>query len=374
MSDRILVGTRKGLFQLDRVADSRPCRWEIRAAAFLGDNVSMVLPDARDGTLFAALDHGHFGCKMQRSCDGGQSWQECAVPTYPPQPEEEQPPNAMGGKPAPWNLELVWALESGGRDEPGVLWAGTIPGGLFRSADAGDTWELNRALWDEPRRRLWFGGGYDHPGIHSICVDPSDSRHVIVGVSCGGVWETRDGGGTWECRATGMKADYMPPERMYDPEIQDPHRVVQCPNNLNCLWAQHHNGIFRTVDGCASWQQIDGVPLSSFGFAVAVHPHDPATAWFVPGVKDEHRIPVDGRVAVTRTRDGGASFDVLTEGLPGPHAYDLVFRHALDVDESGERLVFGSTTGSLWISENQGDLWHCISEHLPPIYCTRFVK
>ncbi len=373
MSDRILVTTRKGLFILDRTGGRQP-NWEITRACFVGDNVPMALPDRRDGTWYAALNHGHFGTKLHRSSDAGERWEEATVPEYPPKPADvEEPPSPMGGKSVPWNLELLWCLEAGGRDEPGVIWAGTIPGGLFKSIDSGKSWDLNRPLWDDPRRLKWFGGGYDYPGIHSICVDPTNSKSIRVGVSCGGVWTTTDGGEKWECRYSGMFADYMPPEQKFDNDIQDPHRLAQCAGQLNHLWVQHHNGIFRSTDGGATWQHIDKPAVSGFGFAVAVHPRDGNTAWFVPGVKDEHRVPVDGKLVVTRTRDGGRSFDVLSNGLPGPHAYDLVFRHALDIDEAGNRLVFGSTTGSLWVSENQGDQWNCVSTHLPPIYCTRFV-
>lgn len=375
MSDRVLVATRKGLFTVDRVTGSGESRWEVAQAAFLGDNVTYVLPDRRDGAVYASLNHGHFGVKVHRSRDGGETWEECAVPVYPPQPEGyDPPPDPMGGKPAPWNLEMLWTLAAGGDDEPGVLWAGTLPGGLFSSTDHGASWELNRPLWDDPRRFQWFGGGYDHPGIHSICVDHRDARRLIVGVSCGGVWETRNGGESWELRATGMRAEYMPKEREYDPGIQDPHCLVQCPAHPEHLWVAHHNGVFRSTDGAASWREIEEVPPSVFGFACAVHPEDPNIAWFVPAIKDEKRIPVDGRVVVTRTRDGGESFDVLTKGLPEQHAYDLTFRHALDVDETGDRLVFGSTTGSLWMADNQGDSWECVTNHLPPIHCTRFVR
>ena len=371
MSDRALLATRKGFFVVERGGGAK---WDISHWAFLGDNVSMILRDPRDGTIYAALNHGHFGVKVHRSTDEGRLWEQCATPAYPPMPEGyEPPPNPMSGKPIPWNLEMIWCLEPGGSDQPGVIWAGTLPGGLFRSYDRGQTWELNRPLWDRPERGQWFGGGYDYPGIHSIIVDPADSDHVFVAVSCVGVWETTDGGDSWRCKTDGMRAEYMPPEQQFDPIIQDPHRVVHCPADLKCMWAQHHNGIFRTTDGGAKWQELVGVPVSSFGFAVAVHPREPGTAWFVPGIKDEKRIPVDGRVVVTRTRDGGRTFDVLSEGLPSRHAYDLVYRHALEVDESGDRLMFGSTTGSLWVSENQGDTWHCISEHLPPIHAVRFV-
>jgi photosystem II stability/assembly factor-like uncharacterized protein len=135
---------------------------------------------------------------------------------------------------------------------------------------------------------------------------------------------------------------------------------------------QHHNGIFLSDDGGQQWRELTEVPPSSFGFAVAVHPADPDTAWFVPATKDERRYPVDARLVVTRTRDGGHSFEVLSRGLPQGPAYDLVYRHALDCSADGERLAFASTTGSLWISEDQGDTWHCVSEHLPPVLCVRF--
>ena len=269
-------------------------------------------------------------------------------------------------------MHQVWALEAGGADRADVLWGGTIPGGLFQSRDRGESWQLIRSLWDRPERANWFGGGYDEPGIHSICVDPRDSRHVTVGVSCGGVWVTGNAGETWDCRATGMFAEYMPEERRLDPTIQDPHRVVQCVSAPDNLWAQHHNGVFRTSNGAAHWQEVPDVPPSNFGFAVAVHPQDPEVAWLVPGIKDQCRIPVDGKLVVTRTRDGGRTFEVLRNGLPQEHAYDLVFRHALDVDAAGERLVMGSTTGGLWISENGGDEWSVVNTHLPPIYQVLF--
>ena len=148
---------------------------------------------------------------------------------------------------------------------------------------------------------------------------------------------------------------------------------MQCPSDPDSLWVQHHNGIFRSTDASESWQEIKEAGPSTFGFAVAVHPVDPRTAWFVPAISDEQRIPVDGRFVVTRTRDGGESFDVLDDGLPQDGAYHLVYRHGLDVDETGTVLAMGSTTGSVWISQNQGDSWSCLSGDLPPIYAVRFV-
>ena len=157
---------------------------------------------------------------------------------------------------------------------------------------------------------------------------------------CGGVWETRDGGATWQLAGRGLRAAYMPPEQADNQAIQDAHRMVRCAAAPDHFWIQHHNGVFRAVDGIAEWTALQP-PLSGFGFAVGVHPHDPATAWLVPAVKDEYRYPVDGRLVVTRTRDGGRSFDTLTEGLPQTDAYDLVYRHGLDVDGTGDRLAVG---------------------------------
>jgi hypothetical protein len=262
----------------------------------------------------------------------------------------------------------LWALESDGKH----LWAGTIPGGLFTSSDRGASWQLVRGLWDRPERAEWSGGGYDQPGIHSIAVDPRDTRRITVAISTGGAWQSRDGGESWSVSAQGMYAEYMPPEKRFDQNSQDVHRLVQCAARPDVMWAQHHNGVFRSTDGARSWQEVTAIKPSKFGFAVAVHPQNPELAWFVPAVKDECRVPVDAKLVVARTRDGGKTFDVLRKGLPQEHAYDLVYRHCLDVDVSGERLAFGSTTGGLWLSEDQGDSWRCLSTQLPPIHCVRF--
>jgi len=368
MAPRCYVATRKGLFTLER----RAAGWEIAGTSFLGDCCTLAMQDPRTGQLYAALNHGHFGAKLHRSDDGGATWTEIGVPVYPEKPAGWTPAMPVEGVPAEWALKQIWALAPGGADEPGVLWCGTLPGGLFRTADGGESWALNRPLWDDPRREQWFGGGADHPGIHSICVDPRDARHVLLGVSCGGVWRTRDGGASWDHAGTGLRAAFMPPERQYEPNVQDPHLVVQSATTPDVLWVQHHNGIFHSTDSGATWSELENVAPSSFGFAVAVHPRDADTAWFVPATKDEFRYAVGGRVVVNRTRDGGRTFETLTEGLPQRHAYDLVYRHALDVDGSGEQLVFGSTTGSVWASENAGDSWVTISTHLPPVYAVRF--
>ncbi len=384
--DRLIVGTRKGLFVFES-DDAERRRWKQAAIHFIGEPVTSALADPRDGTLYAALNLGHFGVKLHRLSADASEWAPCATPVYPPQPEvgleaesasradvsadaTQAPVPAATPEPL-WSLEQIWTLEPGGADEPGTLWAGTIPGGLFRSDDRGESWTLMRSLWDRPERREWGGGGYDHAGIHSVLVDPRDSGHVTIAVSSGGVWQTFDRGATWKPTSRGMQADYMPPERREEENAQDPHRVVQCLSAPDKLWTQHHCAIFRSIDGGLGWTRVEAQP-SNFGFAVAVHPQDPETAWFVPAVKDACRIPVDGRFVVTRTRDGGRTFESFSEGLPSAPAYDLVYRHGLAIDATGNRLAMGSTTGGLWTSNDGGESWRELSAHLPPIYHVSF--
>jgi hypothetical protein len=367
MSDRLLVSTRKGLFSIRQ----RSGAWAVEAHWFLGDNVTLALIDRRDGRWYAALNLGHFGVKLRRSSDQGRSWQELPVPAYG---ADDTVSTGDGKPPQPAALSLLWALDTGGPGEAGRLWAGTLPGGLFRSDDAGESWSLVRSLWDRPERAQWFGGGYDAPGIHSICVDPRNPRVLRLAISCGGVWQSDDAGESWAQTAHGMFATFMPPERRNDPNIQDVHRMVQCQGAPDRLWAQHHNGVFASVDGARSWQEVPDVKPSVFGFAVAVHPRDPDIAWFVPAIKDECRVPVDGRLVIARTRDGGRSFDLLRDGLPQEPAYDLVYRHGLAIDASGERLAFGSTTGGMWISEDQGERWRAVEARLPPIHAVMFTE
>ena len=366
MTDTWLISTRKGLFTLE----GRGAHARVAAAAFVGDNVTLALADPRDGAWYAALDHGHFGAKLHRSDDRGATWTEIAAPAYPPKPDDVDDKDPWG-KPIPWSTRLIWSLAIA-PDAPGALWCGTIPGGLFRSDDRGASWRLVESLWHHPDRKRWMGGGADLPGLHSILVDPRDPQTVVIGVSCGGVWRSRDGGATWATAASGMISTFMPPDQQADPVIQDPHAVVQCAGAPTRFWSQHHCGIFRSDDDLASWHAVTAEP-SSFGFAVAVHPTDGDTAWFVPSLSDQKRAPVAGQVVVTRTRDGGKSFVALRDGLPQDHAYDLCFRHGLAISTDGLALTFGSTTGNLFATADQGDHWTVVARHLPPIYAVHHV-
>lgn len=354
MASRMLVGSRKGLLIFEPKGKS----WEIARQAFLGQPVSMAMHDPRDGALYVALNLGHFGAKLHRSDDGGVTWIEVAAPAFPKLDEKDAP-----------SVGMIWALEPAGADMPGTIWAGTMPAGLFRSDDQGVTWQLNEAFEAIPSKKEWFGGGNDAPGLHSIAIHPKDSRRMVTGISCGGAWATTDAGRSWSNASKGMWAAYMPPDQRENPSIQDPHRIVRCAAHPDTLWIQHHNAQFRSTDGAGAWGTIS----ETFGFAVAAHPRDPDTAWFVPAQKDEMRIPSDQDFCVLKTEDGGKSFRRITAGLPPRPCFDLVYRHALDVDGEGRDLAFGSTTGNLWASGDGGEHWRVVSNHLPPIYCLRIL-
>ena len=353
MADVLHVASRKGLFSFRR----NGAGWTAGPPAFLGEPVSQVLTDPRDGAIYAALRLGHFGVKLHRSLDGGESWSELPAPSFTAvEGADEKAPS----------VDTIWALAAGGPDQPGLIWAGVAPSALFVSRDRGESWSLVQSLYDRPERKLWMGGGTDLPAPHSIRVDPRDSRWITVAISCGGVWNSDDAGESWRVAGRGLRAAFMPPEQAFEPNVQDPHLIAACPAAPDVVWCQHHNGIFKSTDAAETFEEITDVAPSVFGFAVAVHPRDPDTAWFVPAVKDELRVPVDGKLVVTRTRDGGKSFETLGEGLPSP-SWDVIYRHALDVDGSGERLAMGSTTGNLWVSESGGERWTQVSTHLPPI-------
>ncbi len=346
--ERLLVATHKGLFTVERSSG----KWDVVEVSFEGGDVSSVLADARDGSLYAAIHDRQTGHHLHRSDDAGRSFQEVAVPRYP------------AGE-----LALVWALECGGPERPQRLWAGTIPGGLFRSDDRGESWTLMQALWDRGERRQWLAAGMSGPGIHSIAVDPRDADQLLIAISAGGVWRTRDAGASFAPVGAGLAANDAEAPGV---DVLDVHRLALCRANPDVVWLQHRAGIFRSEDGAETFQRVPGAAPSVYGFTVAAHPHDPMTAWFVPTVSNERRMPVNRRLCVMQTRDGGRSFEPKSRGLPERFAYDLVYRHALDVDNSGTLLALGSTTGNLWLSEDGGESFLCVTHHLPPITAVRF--
>lgn len=358
MGRKLAIASRKGLIFYN--ADGED--WRYDGVRFRGTPISMVMQDPRDGSIYAALDYGHFGPKLQRSDDHGVTWTEVTTPAFPKV-------DATDGAAALAVLN-IWALEPAGTDMPGTIWAGTVPAGIFRSDDKGLSWALNEPFMALPQRAEWGGAGNETPALSSMCIHPADSRNMAVSISAGGVWQTADGGGSWRNTSKGLWAAYMPPDLAENPNVQDVHQMRRSPSQPDRLYIQHHNAVFTSADGGENWREIS----KAFGFAVAVHPKDPLTAWFVPGEKDEYRLPQDETFCVTKTSDGGKTFRHVTKGLPPKPAFDLVLRHALDVDRTGRRLAFGSTTGNLWISSDAGEGWQLLSGHLPPVYCVRLLE
>ena len=361
---KLLLATRKGLFEVHTQAS----RSKIVRHDFPGDALSQVLVDRRHGIWYAAQNLGHFGVKMKRSQDQGKSWDDLAAPAFPVKPTE----GPWANDPTPWNVEQVWELVAGGHDVPGELWAGCLPAGLFRSTDHGQSWQLVDSLWLNEQRRDWMGGGYDHPGIHSILVDPPDPKHLTLGISSGGVWESRDRGHNWQIIGAGQEADYLPPEQLANMNQQDPHRLVSCSASPDVMWIQHHSGQYRSSDSGKTFKRINRGSGKDFGFAVAVDPKNSMRAWFVPAVADGKRFAVDGALCVLRTDDGGDTFTEFRKGLPQHSCFDLIYRHNLIVDASGKKLAMASSTGHLWFSHDAGETWRVAEMLLPPVYALSF--
>jgi len=388
VSKRILVGTRKGTFAVEKTGG----RWTPRLIGHGGMGVNFVARDPNSGALWAALGLGHWGAKLSRSTDDGATWHDASQIKFPEgaryysPPEPSEDPDAAPGPVTIKHATVLklWMIAFGA---PGHIYVGTIPGGLFVSKDGGDSFELNRPLWNHESRggdlfsgegsgmTHWFGTpaaadtGEFAPGIHSIAVDPSNPSRVLIAISTAGVLETTDGGETWHNRNKGLTNDYLP-----DPNAEwghDPHFLELSAGNPSHVWQQNHCGVFHSTDGAATWHKVshpnEGV---HFGFPVAVDADDGNTAWVVPGKADSERMAIDGGLFVARTTDGGETWQQLREGLPQQNAFDVIYRHALA--NSGDAVAFGTTTGNLYVSDNRGDGWHTVANNLPPIYSVRF--
>ena len=355
---KLLIGTSKGLV----VFEQRNGYWQFEKVHFLGFPVSYIYVDERNQEWWACLAHRHWGQKMHRSKDEGQSWRSIRMPKYPASA------TLKTGKAA--TLRKIWSFSQAGHDRPNELYFGTEPGGLFHSTDDGENFHLTESLWNHPSREdQWFGAGRDHPFIHSIVVDPRDSNHIYIAISCAGVFETRDNGNTWVPKNKGLIATYLPNQHT---EIgHDPHLLLACKSNPDVLWQQNHCGIFRSTNGGDLWENITGTDgFPDYGFALAIEDENPDVAWVIPAVSDEIRVAVDLSLCVCRTEDGGKTWKALRKGLPQGQCFDIVFRHSLA--KAGPKLAFGTTTGNLYLSEDYGDSWQTLSNNLARVECVCF--
>jgi hypothetical protein len=361
----VLVATRKGAWLFHGDAERKT--WRIDGPHFLGHIINHLVLDPRDGrTLLAAAKTGHLGPTVFRSTDLGHTWREAAQPpAFAPAPD--------GGGRA---VDHTFWLTPCHANEPNVWYAGTSPQGLFRSDDGGDTWEAFSCINDDPQYRAWMGtvqdGTPDGPKLHSILVDPRDPRHLYFAMSGGGVHESVDGGKTFAPLIKGLEV--VEGFAADDPTFHDPHCVRLCPGNPDRLYQQNHCGIYRLDRPGDEWVRIGTkMPkqVGDIGFPIVVHPRDADTAWVFPmdGQSVWPRTSPGGAPAVYGTQDGGESWQRLDTGLPQSQAWWTVKRQAMAADTRDPvGLYFGTTSGELWMSSDEGARWTCIVRHLPEIY------
>jgi len=353
----LMVGTTKGAFLFRGAADRQS--FEPTGPYFPGESIYALCFDGRAGRrrVLAATESSHWGAVVRCSDDLGATWSD-------PAEGNVRFPEGTGAA-----LTRVWQLRPAGDERPDTVYAGVEPAALFRSDDAGETFELVRELWDHPHRSHWQPGG-GGLCLHTVLPDPADPDRILVAISTGGVYRSDDGGKSWQARNQGVRAGFLPgPE----PEFgQCVHKVAQAAGRPDTLYLQNHGGLYRSDDGAESWTDIaNGVP-SDFGFPIVAHPGDPDTAYVIPLESDRFRCTPDGKARVYRTRDAGSSWEPLGEGLPQRGAYLTVLRDGFASDAMAPAgLYFGTRTGEVFASADEGERWRLVAGWLPPVLCVR---
>lgn len=353
----LMVGTTKGAFLFR--SDARRRAWEMEGPHFAGEEVYAMALDQRGGgrRLWAAPGSAFFGTTLRRSDDLGATWSE----------KDERPvrfPEESG-----LSVARIWQIRPGRDEEPERMFLGVEPTCLFESRDGGGSWAPVAGLLEHEHREKWTPG---NGGLcmHTILPDPASAERILVAFSTGGVYRTDDGGATWRPRNHGVRAEFLPDKH---PEFgQCVHKVVHHPSRPERLFLQNHWGLYRSDDWGDSWQDVaNGVP-SDFGFAMAMHPHDPDTVYIVPLEGDFFRCTPEAKLRVYRSRDGGASWHALTDGLPQEGAYETVLRDGMDTDGAPRAGVyFGTRSGKVYASADDGDSWSLVRDSLPPVLCVK---
>jgi hypothetical protein len=353
----VMVGTTKGAFLFHRADGASD--WAVDGPHFPGEEVYAMALDQRGGrrALWAAPGSPFFGATLRRSDDLGATWSG----------KDERP--VRFPEYSELALNRIWQIQPGRASEPDRMYLGVEPTCLFESGDGGDTWAPVRGFLEHEHRPKWTPG---NGGLcmHTILPDPSSEQRMLVAFSTGGVYRTDDDGATWQPRNKGVRAEFMPDKH---PEFgQCVHKVVHHSSRPERLFLQNHWGLYRSDDWGDSWHDIaNGVP-SDFGFAMAMHPHDAETVYILPMESDGFRCCPEAKLRVYRTRDGGASWEPLTRGLPQSEAYETVLRDALDTDAAEPAGVyFGTRSGKVYASADDGESWALVREGLPPVVCVK---
>jgi hypothetical protein len=358
MATRTLaIGTEKGLFLATSPEGEHS--WQVSGPHFPMTSVYAVAFDTRraPARILAGVTSSHFGPIVATSDDLGVSWHEPdQTPIAFPEGAEE-------------SLKRVWQITPGPEDQPDLVYAGVEPSALFRSTDGGVTYELERALWDHPHRPDW-GAGFGGQAIHTIVVHPTDPKRLLVAMSTGGVYRTEDGGASWSASNKGIKAYFFPDP--YPEFGQCVHKVASHPDRPDQFFAQNHHGVYRSDDGGRSWDSIaDGLP-SDFGFTMLVHPRRPGVIYNFPLEADGKRFPPEARCRVYRSEDAGATWQALAAGLPQEPFYPAVLRDAMCADNGASTgIYFGTRSGEVFASIDDGDSWTQVAAHLPDVLCVR---
>jgi len=358
---RVLVGTRKGAFVM--TADGKRVRWEISGPHFPGWEIYHLKGSpAEPGRIYASQSSGWFGQLIQRSDDGGKTWEPQGNQfAYDGVPGTHQ---WYDGTQHPWKFARVWHLEPSLSD-PDVVYAGVEDAALFRTTDGAQTWS------ELPGLRCHGSGPSWQPGaggmcLHTILLDPSDPRRIFVAISAAGAFRSDDAGATWRPINRGLRSQGIP-----DPNAEVGHcvhRIAMHPSRPDVLFMQKHWDVMRSEDAGDTWREVSGNLPTDFGFPIDVHAHEPETIYVVPITSDSHHFPPEGKLRVFRSRSGGQEWEPLTKGLPQRDCYVNVLRDAMAVDSLDQcGVYFGTTGGQVYASADGGDSWTSIVRDLPPV-------